>query len=156
MTTPDRTSPALAETERDLLGSFIDSLDGGGSPWGSLRTSLEFNYSRGRTDVVALASDGSLLAFEAKLYRWRDALWQAYRNLCFAHRSYVLLPDKLARHALRYSAEFERAGVGICSFGPSGISVLLEAQPSQPLQPWLTSVAASFVNAYDREVKNGA
>jgi hypothetical protein len=152
----DRTPPPVAETERDLLGLFIGSLDGGTSPWGSLRTSVEFNYTRGRTDVVALASDGSLLAFEAKLHRWRDALWQAYRNLCFAHRSYVLLPEKLAKHAHRYSAEFERAGVGICSLGPSGVSVLLEAQSSQPLQPWLTSAAASFVLGHDCGVADGA
>jgi hypothetical protein len=45
----------------------------------------EFDYSRGRTDVVALRDGEHVIAFEAKLKDWRTALHQAYRNTCFAH-----------------------------------------------------------------------
>lgn len=134
-------------SEKALVDEFVIFLNYLASPWGPLRTAREFFYQRGRTDVIALAEDGRIIAFEAKLTRWRDALHQAYRNTCFAHSSYVLLPKEAALGAQRYIAEFQRRGVGLCYFGDvEGFVVLVEASDTQPLEPWLSGQAAFEVS----------
>jgi hypothetical protein len=107
----------------------------------------EFDYTRGRTDVVALQSAGELHAIEAKLTRWRDALHQAYRNKCFAHRSYVALPPATAALAVQYASEFTDRAVGILVVTKDGIEVLLEVEPAPPVQAWLTDVAVASLRA---------
>jgi hypothetical protein len=89
--------------------------------------------------------DGCVIAFEAKLIKWREALQQAYRNTCFAHRSYVVLPKDTAMLAHRYSAEFSLRGIGICYIWQEGVIVLQEAGETEPLQPWLSRQAISWV-----------
>lgn len=128
--------------ERNLVAQFARCLRRGDSPWGRVRIAFEFDYTGGWTDVLALCPAGQLVAFEAKLSRWRDALHQAYRTKCFANRSYVVLPDAPARVALRHRSEFSRRRVGLCSVSPErGIEVLLESEASAPLQPWVATRA---------------
>ena len=78
-----------------------------------VQVSSEFNYARGRTDVVALSQDGEVFAFEAKLSKWRVALHQAFRNTCFSDRSYVVLPMETALRARQYEHEFDIRKVGL-------------------------------------------
>jgi hypothetical protein len=99
-------------TECELVDHCVARLGEVGSPWGSLDLVREFFYHRGRVDVAGVAADGHVVAFEAKLTRWRDALQQAYRNTCFAHSSYVWLPWDIAQVAFRYTDQFERRRVG--------------------------------------------
>ena len=115
-----------------------------------MQVAREFFYHRGRTDVVALTSTGRILAFEAKLKDWREALHQAYRNSCFAHGSYVVLPGPAATLAHRYSAEFESRHVGLCLVSRNRLEVLHEAKPLSPLQPWLSSLAAAQARSQRR------
>ena len=72
---PYRSESALVQ---DFV-RFLSSRDE--AEWDATHVSREFDYTRGRTDVIALNAAGQVLAFEAKLARWRDALHQAYRNL---------------------------------------------------------------------------
>jgi hypothetical protein len=125
-------------TEGILVDAFIECLDAVSSPWGRTSIEREFDYRRGRTDVVAVTAEGKVLAFEAKLCRWRDALNQAYRNLCFADLSFVVLPKETAERALQCSAEFSRRGVGVCYVCATGrIVILHDADEAEPLQLWL-------------------
>jgi hypothetical protein len=103
--------------------------------------SHEFNYGSGRVDIFARSSKGELIAFEAKVTKWRDALHQAYRNCSFAHYSYVILPMKLARVAMRNSREFEIRGVGLCAVDDGPIRIEIPAERNEPLLPWLTHAA---------------
>src|SRR5437764_481965 len=80
-------------TEAGLVRAFVSRLHADGGPWKVQGTAREFDYQRGRTDVVAVSGTGQVVAFEAKLDRWKDAMHQAYRNTCFSHLSYVLLPE---------------------------------------------------------------
>ena len=48
----------------------------------------EFDYRNGRVDIIGQSGRGYLLSFEAKLYDWKKALNQAYRNTSFSHYSY--------------------------------------------------------------------
>lgn len=105
----------------------------------------EFNYIRGRTDVIAINKNGDLLAFEAKLLQWKTALHQAYKNSSFAHYSYVIVPTDVAKNALRGKYEFEKRGVGLCSVDSSGVHIEIHATKKRPLQPWLTNNALEYI-----------
>jgi hypothetical protein len=132
---------ASYRSESELVADLMQHLDRDGFSIGS-----EFNYSRGKTDVVVLDSGtGEVRAIEAKLTRWRIALHQAYRNTCFAHRSYVALPLNTAVAAARYSAEFLDRSVGILAVSKEGVEVLLEAAFAVPVQAWLTDAAIASV-----------
>src|SRR2546427_5324293 len=53
------------------------------------------------TEIYTLSLHDALpISFEAKLKDWRYALDQAYRNTCFAHKSYVVVPEATALTAL--------------------------------------------------------
>ena len=132
--------------ERSLVHSFVEYLRAARSPWGPLAVTVEFFYQRGRVDVIASTSEGEVVAFEAKLTRWRDALQQAYRNTCFAHRSYVLLPRAAARIAARYEVEFARRRVGLCYFEGSELIVAFSPSRKEPIQPWLAAQAARSIS----------
>ena len=96
--------------------------------------------------MVAVAEDGAIIAFEAKLRKWRQALHQAYRNLCFAHRSYVVLPEKTALIAARYEEEFLTRGVGLCYVNDDELVILREAIANEPLQPRISDRASLHVS----------
>lgn len=143
---------SVYSTEKMLVDQFVRVLGSEANPWGPVSVSCEFFYSRGRTDVVALAHGDLLIAFEAKLKDWRCALDQAYRNTCFAHKSYVVVPEATALTAFAYLAEFKRRGVGLCYMDNVGvITVLEEPEVSLPIEPWIATQAASHVRS-DNEV----
>jgi hypothetical protein len=94
---------------------------------------------------VAVSNAETLIAFEAKLKDWKCALHQAYRNTCFAHRSFVLLPRAVALTARGFLGEFERRGVGLCYIDGADLVVLHESPHTMPIEPWLASEAISHV-----------
>lgn len=132
--------------ESNLVDEFL-SISRTNATWNQMRTSTEFDYQRGRTDIIGIDQDGVLIAIEAKLEKWRDALHQAYRNTCFAHRSYVLLPEKTALIAAKYLAEFERRRVGLFYLSDGEIVVAYSPPKVEPIQPWLSKVAIDAINA---------
>jgi hypothetical protein len=133
--------------EQTLVKSFVSRLSTDRSPWGTVQVATEFYYQRGRTDIVAYTADESLIAVEAKLEDWRTALHQAFRNRCFAHRSYVLLPKDTALRAHRYAGEFDRRQVGICYLENTDIVVLHPAAECDPFEPWLSLRAKLHIEA---------
>lgn len=120
--------------------------------WKHLKTHTEFDYQRGRTDIIAVDDHGDVWAIEAKLVRWRDALHQAYRNQCFAHRSYVLLPEKSAIMALQYLGEFERRNVGLCYISEGKIVIAYEPNSVKPIQPGLSKIAVDAIYASQQPI----
>lgn len=133
--------------EQMLVELFVSRLSTDQSPWGIVQVATEFYYQRGRTDVVACTTDKSVIAVEAKLRDWRTALHQAFRNRCFAHRSYVLLPKDTALRAHRYAGEFDRRRVGICYLETTNIVELHAAAGCTPLEPWLSLRAKVHIEA---------
>lgn len=133
-------------SEKNLVEKFIDYLEIT-SPWGELKLGTEFNYQRGRTDIIGVSSEGKVIAFEAKLTKWKEALHQAYRNQCFANLSYVLLPETEINNASKYNLEFNRRGVGLCCLTELGISIVHDAHETVPLQPWLRDRAIDYVES---------
>ena len=138
--------PMTFTSEQTLVDTFVGLLETNRSPWGEVRLAREFDYSRGRTDVVAVADADTLIAVEAKLTDWKYALHQAYRNTCFAHRSFVLLPKEAAIAAGVFLVEFERRGVGLCYIdSAANLVVPCDSPRASPVEPWLASEAISRV-----------
>jgi hypothetical protein len=135
------------QTEQALVEAIAEGLVSESSPWPNLLFAREFNYTRGRTDIVAVDQEGNVIAFEAKLSRWRVALNQAYRNTAFAHYSYVVLPAGAASRAARSTGDFSRHAVGLCAASPSGLKILIEAPYANPVLPGLTTLALSAPGA---------
>lgn len=139
-------------TERALVDGFVEKLRSERTPWRCRHVSTEFFYQRGRADVIALDSDGNVIAFEAKLLKWRVALQQAYRNTCFANRSYVLLPKRVALRASQFLPEFQRRRIGICYAEENEAHILHLAGPIDPVQPWLANRAvASMITRHQND-----
>jgi len=134
------------ELESDFVNDFQTVISGTSNTFTIIALASEFNYVEGKVDLIAKNNNGDLVAFEAKLCRWRDALNQAYRNSSFAHYSYVVLPETTSGNAISGIYEFSRRGVGLCSFGSSGLRVEIPATRSNPIQPWLTNMALSYID----------
>lgn len=134
--------------EHELVAAFCAALTKKSGVLGIEVFTLEFDYERGRTDIVGVSAKGEVIAVEAKLRAWREALYQAYRNTCFAIQSYVLLPLATARKAAAHSEEFNDLRVGICTI-IAGHVVVLHPAPhhDQPLEPMLHEQALAFVAA---------
>lgn len=131
------------EKEYQLVEDIYAVLNSQRTPWGLVKITSEFSYQRGRADIVAINSSYEIIAFEAKLRRWRDGLQQAYRNTCFAHYSYVVLPELSAKHAYRALIEFNRHSVGLCVVSPGCIDILIPSPQHDPIQPWLSEAVIS-------------
>ena len=131
--------------EQELVDQFVSSIDQKLSPWEIADFSTEFDYARGRTDIVLMDKDGIVIAVEAKLEKWKYAIHQAYRNRCFANQSYVLLPSNVAKHVCQYSHELDMRGVGVCSIEGDAITIFYEAPIDEPLQPWLNEAAIEYI-----------
>ena len=132
-------------SENLLVKELCCALESDKSPWGKLEIIREFSYGRGRTDVVAVDSEGDVIAFEAKLKKWTCAMHQAYRNTCFAHHSYVVLPEPTVRRAQRGLYEFARRCIGICHIKGDTVVISLPAVRQTPIQPWLSQAASRTV-----------
>ena len=133
------------EREVDLVAEFVDLLLDKYNPWGDMHVSTEFNYLSGKTDVVACTDNGSILAFEAKLMKWKDAVHQAYRSTSFADYSYVLLPPTVAQRAVKYTSELSKRNVGIVSIIDSEIMILHDAPRVEPIHKRLKSKACDYI-----------
>lgn len=137
--------------EKELVSEFLLLLNNPRQErWQLLSTITEFNYTRGRTDVIAVNQEKQIIAFEMKLKKWRDALHQAYRNTCFAHFSYIVVPEKVAKYAIKYANDFYRRSVGICYISDSTIHIPIAAEYCTPIQEWLTHRAVKSALEMDK------
>ena len=133
----------LYSSESHLVEEFCNALESPDCPWGKVHHAKEFDYLRGRTDVVALDSSDNVIAFELKLMDWPKALEQAYRNTCFAHASYVVLPQPIVNRAEHHRVDFERRKVGMCYIENGEILIAVPSTTQRPIQPWLSRLAAA-------------
>jgi len=90
-----------------------------------------FSISPGWRDVLRV-----IVAIEAKVSDWKNAVRQAARNRTFANRSYVALPCKTAERVAP-SPVFEELGIGIISVDDGGEARIMRlASPALP-RVWL-------------------
>lgn len=123
--------PATAKTIANRLGRNLKSVERALAQLLKARivTRARTTYSlsrRWRTIVP------DIVAVEIKVGNWRRGLVQAARNRIFAHRSYLGLPESVARRVKRNKL-FRAFGVGIIGIAPSGrIHIAKEARRAKP------------------------
>ncbi len=79
--------------------------------------------------------DAQIVAIEAKLTRWKEAIEQANAYLGFANQSYVALPEDIVEGVSGIVNKCEDAGVGLISVRGDSICIAAEAQFSQIYTP---------------------
>ena len=84
------------------------------------RIALESNYVR----------NVQIVAVEAKLTRWRQALRQAVEYFRYADLSYVLLPESSGHVALENAEAFRSVGVGLLLASTGSLSTAISSRPS--------------------------
>jgi hypothetical protein len=88
--------------------------------------------ARGRVSAGRLwLNSTKILAVEAKLLRWRDALTQAISYQRYADESYVALPEAYAQPAVEGSASFRAAGIGLLVVSEYGVRRVIPAVTAQ-------------------------
>lgn len=100
---------------------------------GALSRLLEWGLVRkGRGGAVALRSNSSgtfsIVAIEAKLTRWKQAMSQAVQYFRYADLSYVLLPEGSAAPALANTNAFVSSGVGLLVANNLTVTPVIGAQ----------------------------
>jgi len=114
-----------------------------------LRLGLLVRRSTG-TLKVTLASRSNqigIIAVEAKLLRWRQAIRQAQSYRSFANESFVALPRNLVSRIKGIGEQCASEGVGLISVSPRSVIIHVRPQRHQPISPdwvWLVSRTAEF------------
>jgi DNA-binding MarR family transcriptional regulator len=86
-----------------------------------------------------------IIAVEAKLTRWKEALVQAEECRRFANEAYIAMPQGIVRNNLAVVQACASSGVGIIAVDEHGPSVLLDAERSQPQSAEWIRVMSSAV-----------
>lgn len=121
--TPARVAVRLA-WDRDFAEQVLDALAEAGIASGE---SGVFTLNEPWRDILP-----EVVTVEAKVSHWRRAVEQAARNRIFSHRSFVALPDAIARRVYRDEL-FRRSGVGVLAVGETGeVRVQRRARGSRP------------------------
>ncbi|WP_060679466.1 hypothetical protein [Virgibacillus halodenitrificans] len=72
-------------------------------------------------------------AYEAKLHNWRRAFYQATQYFGFSHYSWVIMPEKYIKPALKNSELFTENGVGLIGLDNKGKKIVyVKANKNQP------------------------
>ncbi len=99
-----------------------------------------------------------IIAIEAKLVNWREALNQAAQYLRYANESYVVLPDYTADKALQYKSMFNHFGVGLISMHADTFLTLIPAMTiADHTNDWrreyiVSKLTVNFHNRTDRNL----
>ena len=116
---------------------------------------LRFNK---RGTVLAMrdwVEQSELIAIEAKLTKWREALDQAIDYKNYSDRSFVLLPHFCVNAAIAHKNEFTKVGVGLLSYSPNSVELIIDAKSSMR-HPWHREYALSRLNKRPKRGTAGA
>ncbi|MBI5478905.1 MAG: hypothetical protein HY906_08620 [Deltaproteobacteria bacterium] len=86
-----------------------------------------------RTPLVDQVAEVEIWSFEAKVDKWKRALYQAMQYRGFSHRSFVVLPADRARVALEKLDRFRGLGIGLVTvYNTEGLRVVLQPRRAAP------------------------
>lgn len=134
----------MFQYEEDLIKKFISHLESNTIERSFNNIYREFNYSNGKTDIIAESED-AVFAFEAKLNKCRKAINQAYRNTIFADYSYVVLPEIRQSNISKYELEFEKYGIGLILVNEHKAFISISAKKNHPGNNWIVKKARTIV-----------
>src|SRR5688572_28046943 len=95
-----------------------------------------------------------VVAIEAKLVRWREAIEQAAAYRGFANRVYVALPAPLVNRAVAVRKQCRRSGVGLLSVSKSRMDVVVPAPVRRPQTAEWVWVLAQTLGLRRRTVRD--
>lgn len=79
-----------------------------------------------------IPDDVRIVAVEAKLHRWREALSQAQAYLSFANEAYIAMPSQQIRRNVDALDACATAGVGVIAVDETGASLVLDSEKHDP------------------------
>ncbi len=86
-----------------------------------------------------------VVAVEAKLLRWREAIDQATDYLRFANRSYVALPEETLKQRAGIAVACRQRGLGLMSVSTRGVEVVRKAPLHRTTSPgWVWVVGRAL------------
>ncbi len=107
---------------------------------------VELSDDQVRATGRHLPGDVRIVAIEAKLTRWREAIDQASSNRVFANQSYIAMPRDIFARSERICAVCREAGVGALSVEAGGaMAVVTPAPQIAPHSPEWVRLLSSFV-----------
>lgn len=138
----NRTSRTLAErlwSREATVNAALDRL-----AWGGLVT----RQRSGTYRLAEAAFRGAyVIAIEAKLRRWADAVEQARSYQSFANRAFVALPAGVAERNAALAATCRKAGIGLLSVSATGVRVVLRGRYGSPRsRGWVWVVAKALAD----------
>lgn len=132
--------------EKDLVQTFIEHFEEKKIDLQIQVYTSEFNYTNGKTDIIAQTESHDIIAFEAKLKNWKKAINQAYRNTSFADFSYVVLPASMEYIINKAEQEFIKRNIGLILVDEEKAWVALGAKLNIPILPWLQEKARTEIS----------
>jgi hypothetical protein len=145
----------IFKKEKDLIKAFISHIKNNQYDVNLVAWSFEFNFSGGRTDIIAENTERKVYAFEAKLHNLKKVMNQAYRNTSFADYSFVVLPENRKHAVSKLAAEFKRRKIGLVFVNEEKAWTEIDASHHFPLLPWLKDKADKALAGKRRYVNNG-
>jgi hypothetical protein len=140
-------------SEQKLVTSLLQETIG--FPWRSehkIRHTTELRITRNRADIVFFEETpdgdvGTIIAVEAKLKNWRQAIQQAYRDRLFADRVYVALPSEHASSAIENISQFRQTSVGLIIWEDDRAKVYYHPPRNRSVSRWHVTAARSNLSA---------
>ncbi len=106
---------------------------------------IEHRDSQLRVASRALPNKLRVIAVEAKLTRWKDALEQARAYLSFANEAYIAMPASLIRRNVSALSGCADSGVGVIAVEDNDSSVVLPAVCTRTVSAeWLRVVSTAI------------
>ena len=98
------------------------------------RVGLVREVRRGSFSPVTTPFSGThVIAVEAKVSRWTEALRQAASYQTFSNESYVALPSRLVASHARVLTEVRGAGIGLLAVSERGVLPIVKAVPRRAM-----------------------
>lgn len=140
-----KSGPSNRELLAESIYSRLSRIDV--SLWKLLRTGLAVEEPDGaiRAKPETFFMETEIVAIEAKLTRWREALSQAKNYLLFANSAYVALPADVILRNCKIAEGCAGEGIGLISVAQGDTRVLLESQRYSPVSAerlWLLNKTA--------------
>jgi len=129
------------KNEKELVNTFITHIENNQYDVKLVSWSSEFNFSGGRTDIIAGGAKRELYVFEAKLSNLGKVINQAFRNTAFADYSYVVLPENKKDAVTKLASEFKRRKIGLVFVNHEKAWTEIDAHRQLPVLPWLRAKA---------------
>jgi len=97
----------------------------------------------------------SIVSFELKLKNWRKATKQAFRYKSFSNVSYVVLPEKTAKIALKNINLFKKYNIGLAVFESSkSFEIVFKPEIDTPLSLDLNNKLLDEIKLSRKRSKN--